>query len=294
MKSVIVYTPYDCIIKVGDEQTELSQNEHLLLDDRLDTITVYPVGRTERYAFTVDFFAPNSTFYRIVEKDDKLLVFLLDGILCESCEVHKFQYKGKEFSVEIGKDSIFFASESRKSQICLVGKPQNVNYGHFLHIAYALFSQNDEDVILLYNIYNGKMRKCIGDKITLTQNGFIVNNHNRDGFENIEQEYTVDNDGLKCLRQEALSSETPLPEDLTAFQFMSAVKNKNYSLAHSMLHSDLQEKISAKALQTYFGDITYNYMLDDSTCFALSGGQNVIYEFIVQNGQIMEITDNKA
>lgn len=294
MKSVIIYTPYDCMVKYGDEQAELSQNEHLYIDYVRGDIAVYPVGKTDRYAFQINISNNRSTFYRIVEKEDKTLVFLLDGLLCENCDVHKFQYRGKDFSVDTCKNAVFFSSDASKCQVCLGNTPQNFTCGHFLHIAYAQFSQNEQDVILLYNINNGKMRKCVGDKITLDENGFTVKQNFHGGFEAVQQKFIVDNDGLKCLHQSVEAAETPMNEDLTAFQFMSAIKDRNFSLAHSMLCSSLQDKISIKTLSSYFGEISYLYMLDDCTCFALSDGQNVVYDFIVQNGKINDISDNKA
>ena len=66
---LIIYSPYKCIVKNGQNSCELDQNAHLIIDNA-QIVSIYPVGKSKRYAFNVDINEKNNKFYRIIEKDD--------------------------------------------------------------------------------------------------------------------------------------------------------------------------------------------------------------------------------
>ena len=90
MKTVI-YTPYDCLIKVGDNSQTIDQNESLVLEEYEKKIDIYPINKNSRYSFTVDFDNSPSPFYRVIEREGQRLVFLIDGLISQNIDIFSIE-----------------------------------------------------------------------------------------------------------------------------------------------------------------------------------------------------------
>ena len=100
----IIYTSYPCVVKYRDINEHISINEHVILDDILDPIYIYP------------------------EKRDKFS-FKSDGIASK---------------IEIGQKEITFYGVNHKKIINLFHPVSNITVGHFYHINYVKFDKNDK------------------------------------------------------------------------------------------------------------------------------------------------------
>ena len=291
MKNIIVYTPYACLLKCANQELELDENEHAIIEDSIDKIDVYPVGKTKKYSFLIDLKEKNNKFYSIIEKDDKILIFLLDGLLSENVDIYHLSCSNKKCDIELAQNSVTFISDNHKKQIFLNELPLVFKCGNFLHICYALLTYYEYQILIAYNIKTSVAKHFRGDKISLTDSGFIVQSRQNGCYEKIEQEYYVDQNGLKNKSKSSVLS--TLPKELVPYQFMQSVKDGDTKHVKEFLSDNLKEQVSVGKIQNYFGKISYFYMIDNKTCFALSNGENVLYEFSVINGKIDEIIDSK-
>ena len=130
-----------------------------------------------------------------------------------------------------------------------------------------------------------------GDEININDGGFTVINSSNKFYKKITEEYVIDKDGLKA-KSKVFSQKDNSAFDMISYKFMNAIKVKDYQTAYEMLNENLQKALSPNAIKEYFGEISYIYLIDKQTCFALSNGENVIYNFLIVDGKRSEISDN--
>lgn len=290
MKTTI-YTPYDCILKFNDKELSLSQNEHLSFEENIKTISVYPLNKNKKYSFEINLKDSDSTFYRVIKKEDKLLVFLLEGLISENIDIYSFSNEKGDSFVEIGKNTVIFKSDKHQKVITLSNNMKDFSCGNFEHIDYVTFKDDKKEYILAYNIVSNKAKFLQGDKIEIKDSGFIVTCENNEFYKSIIEEYFIDKEGLKS-KSKTFSKKDVFPNNFVVYSFMNAIKLKDYESAHSYLTKRLKKEISIQSLKSYFGDVSYFYVIDPQTCFAITFNKNVLYDFVLKDDEIEEINDN--
>ena len=288
---ITIYSPYDCIIKVGETLEAISENEHLVMDNDKKEITIYPSKKSSQYSFALDLKNSASPFYRTIEKNGELLIFLLDGLVADNVNIFSFSHNEKQSYVEVGKDKIIFKSESNKKTIPLPCKPSNICCGNFKHINYVSYEDEKKHFLIAYNTQNGKSKLFQGNEIEIKENGFIVTNEKNNFFKKVVEEYFIDEDGLKS-KSKVFSRKTIADDNMLCYEFITSIKFKDYQNALNLLTPSLQENIDENALKKYFGDISYFYMIDPLSCFALSNDENKIFVFNIKENKICEISDS--
>lgn len=292
MKPIIIYTPYPCLVKMGNSSLELDSNEHAVINDEAPIISVYPVGKNDRYSFNIDLNnTMDSKFYTCLEKDNKKLIFLLDGFLSENVKVFTFHHNNIESQIEVSKSFITFHSKDFKKQIALPYKIEKINCGHFQHIDYVSFSANNHQTLIAYNVKNNKAKIFNADEIDISANGFVL--HSKYGnYKNVEEIYYVDSQGLKAKEKIFVLLNDNIIEELVPYQFMTAIKNGDIKQANDLLSDELKNNTPIEDVLEYFGKITYFYAISPTTIFAISNGKNVLYDFEMKEKRISDISDN--
>ena len=291
MKPIVIYSPYECLIKTKNEELILDQNESALLDN-CEEIDVYPTGKTKRYAFKIDLADKDNQFYSVIERQGKLLVFLIDGLISQNTDIFHFSYNNIDSEIALSGSSITFSTKNHRKQILLNSKPVKVQSGNFKHIDYIILDFPSSSQLICYNIKNNSARQFAGDKITTVENGFKILSSGGI-YDHVEEELFVDKDGLKSKNKTFSPSNQIYPAKLVPYQFICAVKNGDSQTIKGLLSDSLASKLSPEQVLQYFGKISYFYMLDYKTCFAISNNENVIYEFYLNGDKIDDILDNK-
>lgn len=286
---IVIYSPYDCIVKSNNDETFLTSNEHLILDEQ-QKIFVYPTGKSSKYSFEINFNEAASPLYRIIQKDDKLLVFLIDGLLAENVDIFSFSHKNQDSFIEIGKNQITFKTASHQKAVLLPAKTENIKCGNFEHINYVAFEDKKKSYLIAYNTLSNKTRLFQGNNIELREDGFVLTNSNS-FYKNIVEEYAIDSHELK-VKSRTFSQRENYSNNFISYMFISSIKIKDYEGAYSLLSQSLQNHLTIDLLKNYFGEISYFYVIDPLTVFAISNGKNVIYEFNIEQDKIKEISDN--
>lgn len=287
----IIYTSFPCLVSCDDKEEQLNENEHLILDNTPQKLWIYPTGRG-RYAFEVNIKNTNNPFYRIVERENKLLIFLLSGLYAENVNCFKYNYNGKNSEIEVSSNKIIFKGLNNKKILHLKGNIENIKCGNFMFINYCSFSYPDgQKELIAYNTKNGNAKIFEGEDVVIDNDGFSVTS-SLYGYEKITESYYVDKEGLKVKSKNFISSQAISPSQTLPYKFMNAIKCGDYDGANNMLSTDLSSSLSEETLKDYFGRISYFYMLSPDSCFAISDDKNVVYEFTIKNNKISEISDS--
>ena len=283
----ILYSSFDCLVKCGESQETLSVNEKIIIDNDLPII-IYPTTK-DRLSFCVDIDTP-SPFYRVKKYNNKIYIFLIGGLHAENVICKNLSYNGTKYKIEVATKTITFSSDNDKKIICLASTPKNLQFGNFLFIGYILFDNDSKQTLIAYNSKKNTAKIFSGDKIEIEKDGFTIYK-SPDFYNNVIERYYVDSAGLKVLDKNFTIEEKTPPEKI-CYKFMSAIKCGDYKNALSILSPTLSQKLNEKGLKQFFGDLSYFYMLDESTAFAISNNKNIIYEFFVDNDKICDISSD--
>lgn len=284
----IIYTSFPCIIKFNESQESLSVNENLSFDDEFDKILVYPTEKG-RISFEVNLAELENSFYRIIERGNKRLVFLLDGLYAENAEISEFEYDGVKSKIEVYPQKVIFSNRSSKKIIHLNQKYRSFKLGNKKYIDYCLLSNlNGESTLLAYNAKKNTARVFNGSDIKEEDDGFVVSTF-AFGYTSINQHLYIDEEGLKIRKKDFLSSNQNSPEETLPYEFLSAFKYGDYTKCLAMLSPELNDRLNEESLKAYFGNISYFYMISPNTAYAISNDKNVVFDFAVKNFKIYEI-----
>lgn len=294
MKTIEIYSPYECLAVYKEQSLMLEQNEHVVFDNfnENEKISIYPINKNKQYAFEISLKEKDCKFYRSIEKDKKIIIFLLDGLITENIAVFQLNYNNEQSKLEVLNDKIIFSTDNHKKLVYLPTKITNIKVGNFKFINYIKFDNQNSQSIITYNIKTNKAKLFQGKNIEIKDNGFIVNEEENSIYQNMSNEYIVDNEGLKNKEKIYSLSSQILPNKLVCYEFIYHIKLKEYEKAYDLLSKSLKNNISMQSLKDYFGNISYFYFLDSKTCFAISNEKNVIYEFSTQDDKIDEIIDS--
>ncbi len=284
----IIYTSFPCLVKYGENKEHISINEHLILEDVSMPIYVYPNGK-EKFSFEID--SRSSPFYRIIEKEGKRLIFLLDGYCAENTTVHNVKYDGETTVIEVGQKQIVFYGLSNKKTINLTRPVGNISVGNFYHINYVKFDDIDKKVIICYNTRNNSAKIFSSGDIVIEENGFSLFDEN-ENYNSATHKYFIDRDGLKIKEENFARKNEILPNELVPYKFMCSIKCGDYIGASEMLSHHLKSQLDSKALKGFFGDVSYFCMINPCLCFAISDNKDIIYSFTMENDKIKEIQDD--
>ena len=276
MKNFLLYSPYDCLVCSDKSQVFLSQNEHLSLDEN-EKIFVYPVGKTSRYSFVVDI-KSSSPFYKVVSDGDATYAFLLDGLLASTYSVQSFSVNGKTCFVKTGKDKVVFSEGKIEKEIFFPCDMDEFECKKEEHIIYALCKSKNCDFLVAFNASSQKIKTFSGEKISLLEHGFCVENKTS------KKEYVIDKDGLSEKSSAVYSYLSQAPTD-----FFSYLKEGDYHSAYRLLSLSLRENLPEPDFKKFFSRISYFFPLSESKVFALSDGKPVFYTISMDGGKITEI-----
>ena len=289
MKTVI-YTSIPCIIKFGNLQEMININENLQIDEDFKKLDVYPTDRG-RISFQIDLSQHEANFYRIIERNHKRLIFILDGLYAQNADVYEFEYNKIRSKVEIYSDKIIFSGEKNKKIIHLNQKYNSYKYGNFKFIDYCILENlNGEKTLILYNASKNNSKVYFANNIEENEDGFTLYN-TAFGYSSISQKLYIDEEGLKTQKKEftTIAASSSLEETLP-YQFLNSIKLSDYENALKMLSPRLGDRLTDQALKKYFGNISYFYMIDSKSAYAISDDKNKIFEFSVKDNKIDEIS----
>ena len=284
----IIYTSFDCLLKSENESLALDRNEYASFDDFPSKLFVYPTGKTHRIPFEIYLHSP-CPFYRVIEKKEKRLIFLLDGIIAENIEKHEFSFEGRRSEIEISSKKIIFSSRNKKKVLTLPAGACQFECGNFHHINYVLFSLPEQQCLAAFNTSSGGAKVFYGQKIELASSGFTIIKEE----ENSKQTFIVDREGLKIKESSHSSSVLSISKNLLPLRFLELLQEHDFSSALSLLAPNLLSCQNESSLKSFFGEISYIYPLDPLTIFTISNGENKIFYFTIENNKISDISNEE-
>ena len=288
---VKIYTSYNCIIKseLGEEFVEL--NENLTFQSLPNNLFVYPVDKASIFPFQIEISNRNSNFYRIVESENQILIFLIDSIVAKNSQIYSVTCENNNCQIEVQKNLLNFSCGKNKKSIDFPIDIVSSQCGNFYHIAYARLVTKENQYLVAYNTKTFNTKVFKGEKIQLLKEGFITTS-SAYGYKEAIIEYAVSKEGLKMKDKKFIRLQSVTLEETLPYQFLNSVKIGDYEYALSLLSPQLKCSLSTQTLKEYFGTLTYIFPLAKTSCFAISNNKNIIYTFSIQNNKITEINDN--
>lgn len=273
----IVHTPFDCVIKIANQNTFLAENENFSFKGT-EKIYVYPTKH--KLSFVVDY-SP-SPFYSIVEKNDIRHIFLLDEISVQNVEIHNASFVGGNGTIEKHFDEIIFYSQEHKKIVPLTTCYENICIGSCFHIGYALLSSAQNETLVFFNFKNGKSKVFQGEQISFSPPHFEIISYNK------KTSLTIDKTGLKQHEKpNVVILENPL---FPYLPFVQGLKEENYSFCHSLLNENLRKAQNESDIKSFFGSVQQFFPLSHNQVFVLADGKGEIYSFSYENGKICDIS----
>lgn len=282
----IIYTSFDCLIKGKDFSEVLETNQHLDLENE-SYIDVYPIKNSSRPAFHIDIDIKETNFYHIIEKDNKRLIFLLDGIIAKSVKIFHLSTKNA-CTVEVHKNQVVFSTHNNKKIFSFPQAITSSSCGECFHIGYALLSCQTNDICILFNTENNNSKILKGKKISVLDNKIGVFS-SIFGYSNFHEHYLITEKGLQS-ENKNISTLSNLSDHTLALRFLNAISLADFDTARSMLTPTLKN-MTKSTIKEYFGTLSNIVPLSPTQIFALSNGKAVIYCFTIENGTISEIND---
>ncbi len=283
---LIIYTAYPCLVKLENKFQNINQNEHIEIEYQGQDIIIKP-DKNHGQSFLIDI-ENESPVYRVIKKENKILVFLLDGLMAENIQCYEFDNNPIKSSVEVGTKQLVFFGAGHKKVIHLNLPIKDIKVGSFSFINYLCFDDGNQKTLIAYNPKKNAAKTFSANEIEIGNDGFSITKHDFN-YEKIKLEYYVDNEGLKLKNKDFNALNLASPSQTIPYKFMTAIKFGDYQTALSFLSAPLAQKLSQAAIKEYFGEISYFYMLDSSSCFAISNGNNIIYDFSLSSDKISDI-----
>lgn len=285
----IIYTSFPCIIKLNNLQENLTQNENLEIVEDFEKISVYPIEKG-RISFEINVQEKETSFYRIIERNGKRLIFLIDGLYAENADIYPLEYNGIKTKIEVYPQKVVFSGIESKKIVHLNQKYKSFKCGNFKFINYCLLANiSGDSTLIAYNTKKNTAKVFNAQEINLDIDGWTLVN-TAFGYTSITQHLYVDDEGLKTRKKDFISSSLSCPEETLPYQLLSAIKFGDYEKGLSMLAPELKDRLNSESLKAYFGNISYFYMLSPLSAYAIADNKNIVFEFQVKDKKITEIS----
>ena len=274
-----IYSQYDCLLKYNDKEVMLSQNENLDFEEAVK-INVYPINNKVSFVLDLENLI-SCQFYKVKQENDITYIVFIESFFVHKEDIYSFKNFSYPFEVIVSNKDICFASSSIKKTISL---PPYYDYkvSKIKNLCVCHFHSDEFSYLIIYNPKNNKV-KVFNDIKDFSDDKFIIK---EDYF---DLEYKIDNDGLK---NSSYIINKPIPSELTAYQFMQAIKLQGYDLAFSLLSDSMQQKITIKELREFLPDIKFFKFIKHDKCLALSSSDTIILSFTLNNNKIEDISSD--
>ena len=274
-----LFSQYDCLVIFNGKEVTLEENESLIIEQPCKVL-VYPIGKTKAFSFSIDLAKlSDSVFYKFKKVEKRFYVFLQEFSRRHSQDVYNFSISGFSCQVFIAKDSLCFLSQSQKINLELPFQIEKYSCKKMQNLIVVRLEDAKQDHLVVFNPKTNKIIFFEGH-IELDEQGFWVKK------EYFDSQFKIDNSGLKNVGYE---SKNKIPLSLLPYQFMEAVKNHTFSLAHNLLSQKLQNDISISLLKQYLPDVQYFKFVSQNQCFAISSSRCLWISFSLNDNCIDDI-----
>ena len=274
-----IKTTYPCVIKTQNEYVELDENDNLECENE-DYVYVYPQN-TNQIPFCVNLILQQNTKdYVFFNHSKDHFVILKQNTKIEIEQKQIFSHSSKTCKVTVGKQKIVFDGENR------VITCQNEN----LSKTYTAEKVGNFVVVLFKNdayAYSFEKQKVthFHGEIQEFENGTLSIVKSFDDNVLRQKTYKV-HFGEKMTFEGEMFSSSETSANLLCFNFLEAIKAKDFSFATNLLDDNL--KIKKEILPQFFGEISYVLPLNVNE-FILLGDKTNYVSLEVKNGKISDI-----
>lgn len=281
MKTFILFTPYDCLVKTKEKEIFLSPNETLEIEGKA---LIYPLCSShERLPFSLstEHLEPNN-FY---DFDNKFIILRSESC-CENFNISTINVGGETITFEIGSKKINILTKKLKRTIYLEKPYEDYKISSKFNIAYILLSCKSQSCLYALNVKTNKIKKFSGNSITINENGFSVKKSLAN--ETINKDYIISSQGLSQKKKEDTFI-VPSCDEVTAYYFLDAIKTENYDGALELCAANIKAKLSSESIKSFLGKIL-NFFCITPYHYVVQNKQGILnLKFEVKNKKVVDI-----
>ena len=283
---VIVKTTYPCIIKTQNDFVELDQNDTLLCEDE-DFLYIYPLNSFQ-IPFCINLCKKeDSRFFSFVKIENENVVLLEPQQKVVLTQKETLHINGKTLKIFLKQNKITFESEHKI--VSCFAQHQTKNYKLISVGAFGcVMFEND---FYAFSMTKEKLFHFDGEELKFEKNTLFVTKKFHD-FSNREKAYEISlTDGINVQNEQFLQSD--FPKNLICFNFLQAIKCKNFASAINFLNEKLKNKIKRQNLETFFGKIQNILPFSETEYILITNNDKNYAKFELENEKICDISLDK-
>ena len=279
----LVKATYPCIIKTQNDFVHLGENDTLVCENE-DFLYVYPLV-CEQIPFCVDLVQKkDSPFFSFFKIEGESILLLEEQKRITLTQKESLSVGGKILKIFISSKKITFESTHRIISIRAnhpTKKYKLLSIGSFGCVMF-------EKDFYAFSMPKEKLFHFDGEKLCLEKDTLSITKKLHD-FSNRTKTYEIKfGDGITIQNEEFL--ESSIPQKLLCFDFLQAIKCKNFASAINFLSEKLKNKIKKQNLENFFGKIQNILPFSETEFLIISNyGKNYV-KFELENEKICDIS----
>ncbi len=269
-------TTYPCVIKTQDSSVFLEENDTLEIEDEKH-LFVYPENSYQTPFCINLLYRQDSPLFSFVKIKNESFVILEKQNFVYINQKEKISINGKTCQILVGNHYISFESENKivRQQLYSANKQYTIfKSGNF---ACVQFKKD----FYAFDISKEKLYHFFCENLHFEDNTLYVIKNNQKlsvKFENelkISQEFDKKTDfGCKILPQ---------------YQFLLALKDKNFQLCLNYFSNKLKEKITPEKLQEFFGNFSSVLPINENDFIIYNPNDKKYVTFEIEDDKICDI-----
>ena len=291
MKKYDLITTYPCLVKFDKEEIFLDENESLEFENE-NNIFVFPINSKKIKPFKINL-EKNDKYYKILQKNnDKNLIYLFLPNNYLFFNIEELTINKENCKVKISNDKLKFETSSNEVEINIEEFESYKTY-KIQNLASIKLKYENKEILYCYDIKNNKLYMFSGNSILIENNNITIEENLNNIFSKKKiTQYSVNGSKITKENQTFEKKEKAFKiynEKLIPFTFLDLVKDKDFSSAKELLCFDLQESLSEKHLENYFGKIKNFVPISENEYLVSNNETTDIFTFNIKDNKIIDI-----
>lgn len=287
---ITLKSSYPCLVKVKDESFDIDENDLIEIEDE-NEVFVYPLlYNRHNFPFVIKLNnLKNTERYSVFEMGDKTLIFLKKQEEIQTYLKEKLEFQVEKCEIKIGNNYISF--ETEKTLVKYFLKKNILNFHTFKIENFACVELDGE--VFAFNVNSSTLFSFKGNEIEFEKNLLKIKS-NLDDSQNRKKSsiYEFSGDNVKTISKNFEYKNQANEKNLIPYQFLEALKAKDYVFAKNLLGGKL-EKIDEEKLADFLGNFQNFYPLTLNDFIVEKSGELDVLSFILVGNRIDDISFNK-
>ena len=283
----ILKSPYPCLVKTADAQSELDKNDSLEIEDE-KFVFIYPQD-ARKEAFCINLSSPKDCEkYSFFSRDGMKYIVLENTPNFQVQNKEKLNFSGKIVEISVGDNEICFETSSKK--IVCHCESANRDFSCFKIQNFACVQFENE--LFLFSVkeqkvfhFSGEI-EIDGNQISVTKKFFDSENREKKSVFVIKDEIELENEEFVSTPHKKETSDG----NLFPFKFMESISAKDYACAMNFLSDKLRSQIEVSQLGVFFDNFTAFLPVSTTEFITINGKNKKFVQFSMDGEKVNDIS----